>query len=418
MHVSNPAAVACVLAVMVLFTLGAVAAPGQISREAARASIMAYGVLSLDDAQAQQLKEGGWNLVLSRETDLDLLHRHDLRALLRSDLLKPETLDDPARRAELDEFIARVKHHPALSMYWIVDEPDASRFEALGRLLDYLRERDPAHPGYINLFPTYASNEQLGTEGDVVAAYQQYLREFLETVQPDYLSYDHYHFRAGGLDGDQYFLNLSLVRQAALDAGVPFLNFIQACTWTPSMREPVSSELRFLTYTSLAYGASALAHYTYADRGPHTGCPVDAQGRTTALWDGMKGSNHEFLAIRRQLQHLRSLGAYHVGMIPPGAEELPPDSPFALDPPVGRVAYTPPEPLHGMLLGYFGESADPTHVLVVNLDYRRSTTTTVRGRGPLEIFSARREKWQPSSEGARARLRLQPGGGILLRVRS
>jgi len=416
MQLSHSLTVACALVVMLSATLHAADGAGRAAREAARPAIMGYGV-TLSESEAERLKEGGWTLILSREADLDLLRQHGLRSLLRSDLLKPETLDDPAKRAELDEFIARVKDHPVLSMYWIVDEPNASRFEALGRLLSYLRERDPAHPGYINLFPTYASNEQLGTQGDVVTAYQEHVRRFIDEVQPEYLSYDHYHFAAGGLDRDQYFLNLALIRRAALDAGLPFLNFIQACTWTPSMREPNSNELRFLTYTSLAYGASALAHYTYSDRGPHTGCPVTAEGEATALWHGMKRSNHEFLAIREQLQPLTSLAAYHVGMIPPGANELPTDSAFTLDPSVARMDYTPPEPLQGMLLGYFGRSSEPTHVVVVNLDYRRSTTTTLVGPGRLEVFNASRRAWLPASDGSRALLRLQPGGGVLVRLR-
>lgn len=63
-----------------------------------------------------------------------------------------------------------------------------------GELVAFLRERDPAHLAYINLLPTYASNEQLGNKGDTVAEYREHLRSFVETVKPAMLSYDHYHF--------------------------------------------------------------------------------------------------------------------------------------------------------------------------------------------------------------------------------
>ena len=94
--------------------------------------------------------------------------------------------------------IARVRHHPALYDYFITDEPSAANFPALGKLVAYLRERDPAHLAYINLFPTYANNEQLGTKGDTVTAYREHLRQYVDIVKPGLISYDHYQFSVKG----------------------------------------------------------------------------------------------------------------------------------------------------------------------------------------------------------------------------
>jgi hypothetical protein len=70
------------------------------------------------------------------------------------------------------------------------------------------------------------------------------------------------------------------------------------------------------------------------------------------------------------------------------------------------------------LLGYFGKTGDtkPTHVLVVNLDYKNLTSTTLVGPGPMEIFDAVSGKWR-SSGGSRVKLSIHPGGGSLLRIR-
>ena len=104
-------------------------------------------------------------------------------------------------------------------------------------------------------------------------------------------------------------------------------------------------------------------------------------------------------------------------MVPPGATELPRDSAFTLDPPLARRDYRPPEPLQGMLLGVFGTLGKPTHALVVNLDYGKPTTPALVGPGPLEIFNATTRKWRSGPDGARAQLRLLPGGGALVRLR-
>ena len=102
-------------------------------------------------------------------------------------------------------------------------------------------------------------------------------------------------------------------------------------------------------------------------------------------------------------------------MAPPGAEPLPKDAPFRLDPPVAPLAYKPPERVRGALLGYFGKATEPSHVVVVNLDYRANAVLTLAGPGNLELFDAAAGTWSPAS-GLRTELRLPPGGGRLVRV--
>src|SRR4030095_3416365 len=99
----------------------------------------------MSDAVATQMAEGGWNLVWCEEKDLDLIQRHGLRGQLTDGLLSPASMDDPAQRTKLEALIARVKLHPALYAYFLQDEPNARDFPALGRLVAFLRERDPAH---------------------------------------------------------------------------------------------------------------------------------------------------------------------------------------------------------------------------------------------------------------------------------
>ena len=236
----------------------------------------------MTDAVARQMAEGGWNLVWCTEKELDVARRHGLRAQLHDGLLSPASLDNPAQRQKLDALIARVRSHPALYSYFITDEPSATAFPGLGKLVAYLRRRDPGHLAYINLFPTYANNEQLGTKGDPVTAYREHLRQYLDIVRPSLVSYDHYQFAKDG-DTGGYFLNLAMIRRASQEAGVPFLNIVQACTWTPSMRVPGPDEMRYLVYTTLAYGARASPITSTAPRGTPAGshCPTARPRRST-----------------------------------------------------------------------------------------------------------------------------------------
>jgi hypothetical protein len=373
----------------------------------------------MTEATARQMSEGNWNLVWCREAELDMAQRFGLRAYLHDGLLRPESLDDPGVKAKLEALIGRVRNHPALYCYHLQDEPNAAAFPALARLVAYLREQDPAHLAYINLFPTYASNEQLGNQGDTTTAYTEHLRQFVATVKPGLVSYDHYHFGVDG-DGGQYFLNLGLIRQTALAAGLPFLNIVQACSWTPNMRVPTGDELRWLVYTSLAYGAQGISYYVYCHPG-HEGAMANADGTPTVLYGAATVLNREFAAIAAELQPLVSRGAYHAGMVPPGAVPLPAAAEFRLEPTPVLGEYQPQKPVQGFVLGYFGkreapgQATGPSHVLVVNLDYQRATSAVLVGPAPLVLFDQATRSWSPAGA-SRAELQLPPGGGRLVRI--
>lgn len=364
---------------------------------------------SLTDVVAQQMAEGGFNLVwCGNEKELDVANQHGLRAQLTDGLFTPASLDDPKRREQLDALIARVSKHPALYAYYLIDEPDASQFPALGKLVAYLRQRDPSHLAYINLFPTYATNEQLGTKGDLVTAYREYLRRYTEQVKPSLISYDHYQFKLKG-DSDQYFLNLAMIRRAAQEAGVPFLNIVQACTWAPdTMRVPNANELRYLVYSTLAYGAQGVSYYVYACANHH-GSLVGLDGTPGPLYKALQSYNPEFVAIAGTLQPLRSLGVYHTSMREPGCEPLPSDAAFHID------SAQSPAPPRGFLLGFFGAAEKPTHAVVVNLDYTADVKASLAGPGELDLFDAATAQWTSAKKTA-VELALPPGGGKLVRI--
>ncbi|MCX8108243.1 MAG: hypothetical protein N3G20_05500, partial [Verrucomicrobiae bacterium] len=317
------------------------------------------------------------------------------------------SLDSAEQRTKLDELISRVKQHPAMYAYFVTDEPGATAFAALGKLVSHLRERDPAHLAYINLFPTYASNEQLGTKGDVVTAYREHLRRFVCEVKPALLSYDHYQFRAND-DGNQYFLNLSMIRQAARWARIPFLNIVQACSWTPSMRVPNCDEMRYLVYTTLAYGAQGISYYVYCCPG-HTGGIALPDGTPTGLYHALKVLNRNFVAVASELQGYDSMGVYHTTLNEPGCEPMPPGCVFRICNPRESSADG-----RGILLGLFGRGNKPTHVIVVNLNYRSAKTTAIQGPGELEKFDAESKQWK-ALRSTTAEFSLEPGGGVLLR---
>jgi hypothetical protein len=315
-----------------------------------------------DKETLSRVAKEGFNLTWTDEHGLDVAHEQGLRAMLQDDLLTPRTLLSPEQRAKLDALINRVKNHPALEAYFIADEPGVFHFNSLGQLVAYLRDRDPNHFAYINLFPVYATNKQLGTSGPPQKAYEEYLRRYIAEVRPSLISYDHYHFFKNN-DGDKYFLNLELIKRAAQEYGLPFMNIIQASAYEKSWRLVNADELRWLVYTTLAYGGRGISYFLYW--GPPTYGGLYQGGVKTPLADDVSLLNKELSAQSAVLMALEHLGTYHTGQIPSGAQPIPVSSPvkFARN--------------GDFVLGLFGKNNKVTTFMVVNRKYKEQATALI-----------------------------------------
>ena len=172
----------------------------------------------------KKVAEAGFSVNMSflgdRESNLkalDLAREAGLTLMIHDDRVAKLVEDASLPLAPLDQVVADYKNHPALFGYYILDEPNASKFPRLGEIVRYLEAKDPLHPAYINLFPTYANSQQLGTE-----TYEQHVAAYMKTVRPTFLSYDHYPITDKGLRPD-YYRNLEVIRAAAGGGQRPLL---------------------------------------------------------------------------------------------------------------------------------------------------------------------------------------------------
>lgn len=398
------------------------------------------GPMPMTEAVARQMADGGWNLVwitnrgLPAGTavaahylrQLDILKQFGLRGIL---VLGLWDMNNEARRAELTTLIDAVKNHPSLYAYHLKDEPSTALFEQLKQMRVLITQSDSARLVYVNLFPIYALNRQLGTTGEYIEAYREYMRLFIDAFKPQLLSFDHYHFAVKG-DGKEYFLNLNEIRRAALDAGIPFMMIVQAAGWKGSMRIPNGDELRLLTYTTLAYGAQGISHFVYGTPGFDGGMVNLADGSPTPLYHSAKLLNKEFVAIAKQTRSLKSLDVFHTGTPPKGVLALPSNAAFRVVSPSANEPVA--KSVDGLLVGYFGQKNVPTHALIVNTSYKFAVgplnvssgdaassrpLQTLVGPGPLEFFDAATKNWVGTKSSQMA-LQLPPGGGVLVRVKA
>ena len=380
-----------------------------------------------DEALAQVVAEH-YNLTWVPEEGLDVAAKHGLRAMLTNNLLNPATLDDEAKCKQLDALIERVKNHPALEAYHLRDEPDAAAFPALGQLVAYLRQRDPKHLAYINLFPTYASEKQLGVnsataqrarigypkglagvepDNKVVLAYREHLKQYIEIVKPDLISYDHYHFFKEN-DRPQYFLNLALIRMAAIESNKPFLNIIQVGNFLKEWRLPNADEIRWLIFTTMAYGGRGISYFTYW--GPQSYGGLYQDGKASPLAAKVALINAEIEKFGPALMKLDSLGVYHTKPLPLGTRPIPADVPVQINSDGEFV------------LGLFGPKKNITAFMIVNRNYSKTTQATLKISFPtkkLQELDRKTGKWIDSlalDNNGIVKIDLQPGDGRLFRT--
>jgi hypothetical protein len=204
---------------------------------------------------------------------------------------------------------------PAFAGFDIRDEPHASAFEQIGVVNRVLRDLDPRVLGYVNLFPTYASADQLGTP-----TYEEHLDRYVTEAVPDVISFDHYALLgpSPAVRAD-YFHNWVLVRRQALRSGLPSWVFILACSHY-GYRLPTQAELLWQINVSLAYGCKGIQYFTYWTP-PLDGfyeALVSVDGQLTPLYYAAEQINNGHLQpVGRQLLPLISESVAHFGEAEP-----------------------------------------------------------------------------------------------------
>lgn len=154
-------------------------------------------------------------------------------------------------------FIGSVKDSKSLVQYYLSDEPSKVQFSNLREKHREYNKIDSIHHAYINLLPIYASKEQLGVD-----SYEDYIKKYIETVNPQYVSFDNYPFVRDEFRLD-YFENLGVVSRICKEKRLPFWGFIRTLEdsnyWLMD-----EGRLRFQAYTNIAYGAQGLQYFTYS----------------------------------------------------------------------------------------------------------------------------------------------------------
>ena len=215
----------------------------------------------------------------SAATDLALAEKVGIDYYVRDDTIWQLLDMTDEEIAETDLFDA-YKDSPAFKGHLVVDEPGAHQFDDLAALKQKYEKMFPGKDFYVNLYPTYAGAALWRTD-----SYFEYIDQYIEKVQPEFLSYDSYPLLTDAYGTtslqEDYPFNKEIIATKTKEAGIPFWTFIQTIGFGLVNRRPQSkADIAFQVYTDLAYGAKGIQHFCYWQ-------PLTSDGNGTVFTEAM-----------------------------------------------------------------------------------------------------------------------------------
>lgn len=201
------------------------------------------------------------------------------------------------------ETVAETKDFPAVMGYTLRDEPPRDSFEQIQKLMEEMRKVVPEDMILMcNALPNYFFKWDAPPDEEGWTDFRKYIRDYIEMIQPDILSVDHYPFGISPAN-DEISMKCMIcdfidMRNAAAKYNLELWGFLQNSGWT-GMREPTAEEIRFHISFHLAFGFKQLSYYLYwvpydvdLGEGIYTGM-ITHEGERTPAYDRVKNLNIE-----------------------------------------------------------------------------------------------------------------------------
>ncbi len=281
-----------------------------------------YGATALDkEEQFAEIKDCGFNQVIMQKSgDEELFHLHckwlakyEMKALWHDGAYHISDETTPEGAESLINIPNDSYAHCDITWgHMLRDEPNAALFDSLAVAYDrYDAQTDDKIP-YINLFPSYANEQQLGTP-----TYEEHLKQFFDKVDPQlYTSVDIYPLNISYSINNDYFYNLDVFATEARNRGIPFAVYIQSVSFAATKRTPNEQEMRWQAYCALSFGAQDIEYFTYCTPISSTedfkDALVDLNNEKTERWYGAQSVNAALKLMSDAYMQYDNLGAYTV----------------------------------------------------------------------------------------------------------
>jgi len=207
----------------------------------------------------------------------------------------------------------------SVTAYLLKDEPPASDFPALANSTAYIYRCDArsAIP-IVDQLPNWAvTYDRFGLGKADGSYYTTYINKYVRDVAPCVMLNDHYPIFANGTDSTNYYDNIEYFRKLALTNDIGLMGFALVTAHTNGSivyRQPSESDLNWMVYSYVAYGAAGMFYYNYrfapsAKYGEGLVTDLDDMPRPTYYL--VRDVGQELDHIWPVFKHLQSVSVFH-----------------------------------------------------------------------------------------------------------
>ena len=223
------------------------------------------------------------------------IHNDEINAYLMNTTLSEEEVEQNLRTIS-----AKFTAYSSFAGLKVRDEPalgEIKNYSVAKQRFDKVFGKDKIF--YMNLLPVVSSPSAIGSD------YKAYIREFVNQIGTDYVSYDHYPLisnKNGNQVIENFLFNMKLVKQVAPEKDM--WTFLQSMQYGSNNRALESSaDATFQVYSFLAMGGVGIQWFCYWSPPPYDGSTrfgvacVDRDGSLSPAYDYVKTANLELKGL-------------------------------------------------------------------------------------------------------------------------
>ena len=253
------------------------------------------------DDQYRLLKEAGFNhtIVGNYQRAFPVADKYGINLYIAGSPINAMLMDDIREEedvlSDLQALYDEYSRHPSFAGVNIVDEPSFAAIKNYSNAKKRFEKVFKDKTFYINLFPAVAGPDRVSD------SYEGYIKEYVDQIGTDYVSYDHYPLKYNPQNVN-YIVPTFLYNMEVLQAVAPekqHWTFLQSIQYTPANRTLTSvADASFQAYSYLAFGGDGIQWFCYWTPGNNAveqfgeAC-IGRDGKPTAIYDYVKTVNNE-----------------------------------------------------------------------------------------------------------------------------
>ena len=313
--------------------------------------------------------------------------------------------------------IYKIYKHKSVIGYYYWDEIGKDSMNKAKNLKNNINKYDPARLAYSCLFPSYGIinwGESLGGGQWGDNSYYNYVKDYLDVVDPPVLSFDYYTFaldKSLNINIRDWYRDLGLYRKFSLEYNKPFWNYIGTDCMNDGGEFTNIAQTRVQLNIALAYGAKTISYYTTVKY-----LYDEKNFEKTEFFEDVKKENKKAMAMGNFLFDKTGTEIYHYGL--KNTLENDYSEIYFLDDISKSKIIESVVASDGMIISMFKDKNNKQYMMVVtkNLKSKSAIEITLKGNKKVSTFNTSTKKLENPTTTNMITYKFLPGEAVIFSI--